>query len=335
MIVVTGGAGFIGSCLVWKLNTLGRTDILVVDEGGELPPKSSNWDKGSVAGYMDKTEFLKRVQKGDLKEKIEAVFHMGACASTTEQNREYLYQNNFLYSRILAEWAVKEGIHFLYASSAATYGDGEQGYSDAESAIPLLKPLNPYGESKQMFDLWVLKNRLSDVLVGFKFFNVYGPNEYHKGDMRSMIHKGYYQIKTEGKLSLFKSYKGEFSDGEQKRDFIYVKDVLEIMVWFWKNPKIRGIFNLGTGKAETWNHLGRCIFAALGKEPRIEYIDMPSDIRDQYQYWTQADLTKLRASGVQFNFSSLKDGIADYIRHIEMNQSYLTGRTTSIQSSGR
>ena len=148
-------------------------------------------------------------------------------------------------------------------------------------------------------------------------------------------HKGYYQIKTEGKLSLFKSYKGEFSDGEQKRDFIYVKDVLEIMVWFWKNPKIRGIFNLGTGKAETWNHLGRCIFAALGKEPRIEYIDMPSDIRDQYQYWTQADLTKLRASGVQFNFSSLKDGIADYIRHIEMNQSYLTGRTTSIQSSGR
>lgn len=323
MIVVTGGAGFIGSCLVWKLNRLGHQDILIVDEKGTESPKSSNWNRTAVADYYEKDEFLTLVQKGKVPGKIDVIFHMGACAATTEQNRDYLYENNYLYSKKLAEWAVRDNIQFLYASSAATYGDGEIGYSDDDAVSPKLKPLNPYGDSKQMFDVWVLENKLSSILTGFKFFNVYGPNEYHKDDMRSMIHKGYQQIKKEGKLKLFRSHKSEFADGEQKRDFIYIKDVLEVMIWFWENPASRGIFNLGTGKAETWNHLGQCIFEALGRVPKIEYIDMPANIRDQYQYWTQADLSKLRRTGMNFSFSSLKEGIADYVRHLEQGAPYL------------
>ncbi|OGW84236.1 MAG: ADP-glyceromanno-heptose 6-epimerase [Omnitrophica bacterium GWA2_52_8] len=323
MIVVTGGAGFIGSCLVWKLNELGRTDILLVDENGQSLPKSLNWNREKVLDYIEKGDFLKRLLRGELAGKIETLFHMGACSATTEQNREYLYENNFSYSRLLAEWTLKNGVQFLYASSAATYGAGDRGYCDEDAITPHLTPLNPYGESKQMFDLWLLEQGLANRLAGFKFFNVYGPNEYHKGDMRSMVHKGYEQIKKEGRIRLFKSYRQDLADGEQKRDFIYVKDVLDVLIWFWRHPDKRGIFNLGAGKAESWNRLAECIFFALGKEPRIEYIEMPLNIRDQYQYWTQADLSKLHKTGIHFAPTSLQDGVADYIRHLDMENPHL------------
>lgn len=324
MIIVTGGAGFIGSCLIWKLNTLGRTDIWVVDEQGDTLPKSGNWDPSRTLGYLDKETFLVKVRRGDFSQKVDAVFHMGACSSTTEQNRDYLRSNNFLYTQTLAEWCLASDIPFLYASSAATYGDGHQGYSDAEGLTPGLKPLNHYGESKQMFDEWVLEKGLSHRLTGFKFFNVYGPNEYHKGDMCSMVHKGYQQVKKEGKLRLFKSYRPDYKDGEQKRDFVYVKDVVDAMIWFWQNPKHRGIYNLGTGKAESWNDLAHAIFSALGIPPQIEYIEMPLSIRNQYQYWTQADLTKLQQTGIPLHFLPLKEGVADYVRYLESSNPYLT-----------
>ncbi len=324
MIIVTGGAGFIGSCMVWKLNNLGRKDILIVDEKGDVPPKAANWNPRAVLDYLDKAELLRQIRKGKL-DKVEAVFHMGACSATTEMNREYLRENNFLYTQALCEWALKNDSRFLYASSAATYGAGADGYSDADAVTPRLKPLNPYGESKQMFDLWLLQNRLERLTAGFKFFNVYGPNEYHKGDMRSVVHKGYQQIKKEGKIRLFKSYRPEFADGEQKRDFIYVKDVVAVMAWFWQNPSVNGIFNLGAGKAESWNALAHALFAALGKTPDIEYIEMPENIRNQYQYWTEADLTKLRQTAAPAAFKPLKDGVADYVRHLESATPYLTG----------
>jgi len=323
MIVVTGGAGFIGSCMVWKLNTLGRTDILVVDENGDIPPKSANWNPKKNAGYKDKETFIAEVRQGKYPE-VEAVFHMGACSATTEMNREYLRENNFLYTKTLCEWALKQGARFIYASSAATYGAGEAGYTDADPVTPRLKPLNPYGESKQMFDVWLLENKLTDKVAGFKFFNVYGPNEYHKGDMRSVVHKGYQQIKKEGKIRLFKSYRPEYGDGEQKRDFIYVKDVVAAMTWFWKNPAVGGIYNLGAGKAESWNSLANAIFSALKMKPCIEYIEMPESLRNQYQYWTEADLTKLRQTGAPVSFSSLEDGVADYVKHLESVTPYLT-----------
>ena len=322
MIVVTGGAGFIGSCMVWKLNTMGRTDVLVVDEKGDVSPKSSNWNPAKVLGYMDKSVFISEVRQGKYPD-VEAVFHMGACSATTEMNREYLRENNFLYTKTLCEWALEKGARFIYASSAATYGSGDAGYTDADLVTPKLKPLNPYGESKQMFDLWLLENKLSEKVAGFKFFNVYGPNEYHKGDMRSVVHKGYQQIKNEGKIRLFKSYRPDFADGEQKRDFIYVKDVVETMAWFWKNPSVGGIYNLGAGKAESWNCFARAIFSALKMEPCIEYIEMPENLRDQYQYWTEADLTKLQRAGVSASFSSLQDGVADYVRYLESVSPYM------------
>lgn len=325
MIIVTGGAGFIGSCIVWKLNTLGRTDILVVDENGNVPPKDANWAVGKTAGYLDKTDFIRQVREGKFQGQVEAVFHMGACSSTTEMNRDYLRDNNFLYSQTLAEWCLKQQIPFLYASSAATYGDGNDGYSDAEEKTPGLKPLNPYGESKQIFDEWLITNKLTGKVTGFKFFNVYGPNEYHKGDMRSMVHKGYQQVKKEGKLRLFKSYRPDYAAGEQKRDFIYVKDVVDAMIWFWQHPEFKGIYNLGTGKAESWNDLAHAIFAALNLPVQIEYIEMPLSIRNQYQYWTQADLEKLKSTGIPLKFMNLKDGVADYVRYLESANPYLTG----------
>ncbi|MFA6599655.1 MAG: ADP-glyceromanno-heptose 6-epimerase [Candidatus Omnitrophota bacterium] len=329
MLIVTGGAGFIGSCLVWKLNELGRRDILVVDEKGTELPKAKNWNPKTVLDYMEKEDLLKAIAKGKLDRHVDGVFHLGACADTTEQNREYLEEVNYRYSVQLAEWAVKEGIRFLYASSAATYGDGSLGYSDDDAMSAQLKPLNPYGESKRLFDVWVIENRLQRKLTGFKYFNVYGPNEYHKGDMRSMIHKGYQQIKKTGRLKLFKSYKSEYADGGQKRDFVYVKDVLDVMMWFWDHPNTCGIYNVGTGRAETWNELGRGIFEALGLEPKIEYIEMPESLKNQYQYWTQADMTKCRAAGMKLPLRPLKEGIRDYVlNHLEKADAYLRFENT-------
>jgi ADP-L-glycero-D-manno-heptose 6-epimerase len=324
MIIVTGGAGFIGSVLVWKLNALGRKDILVVDHKAEGSPKWKNLKDREFSDYLEAGDFLEIVQKKGAVDGVEAVFHIGACTDTTEMDEEYLTRNNVEYSKAVTRWALEKKARLIYASSAATYGAGELGYSDQDGMTPRLKPLNPYGESKRQFDLWVLQKGLEKQIAGFKFFNVFGPNEYHKGHMRSVVHKGYGQIKQEGKIRLFKSYRPEYKDGEQLRDFVYVKDVVEALVWFWKDPGKNGIYNLGTGSAKSWNCLAQAIFSALGLETNIEYIDMPGNLRDQYQYHTQADLSKLRAAGYSEPFERFEDSVKDYVlNYLEKPDPYL------------
>ena len=318
-VVVTGGSGFIGSAFLWKLNKEGIDDILVVDVG-KGNRNSPNIRGKKIAGYIEHDEFLRLINSDKLDKNIDMIVHLGACADTTETDKGYLNDNNYLYSKSLAEWSLKNDKLFFYASSAATYGAGELGYSDEDRLIPSLKPLNEYGRSKQRFDLWLLENTLTERIVGFKFFNVYGPNEYHKQDMRSMVNKGYYQIKESGKLRLFKSYKPEYLHGGQKRDFIYIKDALEVMWYFMDNPDKKGIFNVGTGRAHTWNELAIALFKALDKEPNIEYFDMPENIKDQYQYFTQADLSKLRSAGCGYQFTGINDAVKDYVSYLEKGE---------------
>ena len=315
-VLVTGGTGFIGSAIVWKLNAVGIQDIIIVDHlaGSE---KWKNLVGKRFEDYIEKDKFLPLLDDASLKNKIDVIIHMGACTSTTETNATYMMENNYVYTKRLAEWALKNRKRFLYASSAATYGDGDKGYSDDDKVTPSLKPLNVYGYSKHAFDLWALKNKLQKEFVGFKFFNVYGPNENHKCDMRSMVNKGYKQIKETGKMRLFKSHRPDYTDGNQKRDFIYVKDAVELVYHFFENPQKRGIFNIGTGHAETWNALANALFAALGKKPNIEYIDMPGNLRDKYQYFTEADLTKLKKAGIKHKFFTLKDAVKDYVGYLE------------------
>ncbi|MFH1398366.1 MAG: ADP-glyceromanno-heptose 6-epimerase [Candidatus Omnitrophota bacterium] len=320
-VILTGGAGFIGSCLLWKLNKNGIKDIIVVDHM-EKSEKWKNLVGKDFAGYLEKDKFLGYLESNKLKGRVDLILHMGACTSTTEQNRDYLMRNNYLYSQRMCKWALKNKVFFLYASSAAAYGDGELGYSDEDKVSLKLKPLNLYGLSKQMFDLWLIKNKLTSKVTGFKFFNVFGPNEYHKGDMESVITKAYSQVNKEGKIRLFKSYKKEYADGEQMRDFVYVKDAIEVVNYFIEHPDKKGIFNLGTGRARTWNELARALFFACDKLPRIEYIPMPLAIRDKYQYFTKADLTKLRKAGCRHKFYSLEKAIKDYAGYLK-NNSYL------------
>jgi ADP-L-glycero-D-manno-heptose 6-epimerase len=314
LIILTGGAGFIGSCFLWKLNREGHKNIIVVDHN-DSEIKMNNLKGKDYVDYFEKGDFIDKVRQGSLSKEVKAIFHIGACTSTTETDADYLRKNNLEYTRVVAEWALTNKAEFYYASSAATYGDGSQGYSDEDKITPTLKPLNLYGRSKQDFDLWLLKNKLADKVVGFKYFNVYGPNEYHKGEMRSLVVKAYQQIKKDKKIRLFKSYKPEYKDGEQKRDFIYVKDVIGLMYAFFANKKVKGIYNVGTGQARTWNDLAGAIFSALGLEPIIEYIEMPDSIKDKYQYFTQADLGKLKRSGLKHAFTSLEDAVADYVRN--------------------
>lgn len=322
MIVVTGGAGFIGSCIVARLNTFGWGDIMVVDHLVEGDPKHENLKKKKYAQYLDKADFLKAVLADQLDPKIEAFVHMGACSDTTGTDAKYYEENNFLYTKHLAEWCLKKGVRFIYASSAATYGDGSEGYRDDEATMRRIKPLNLYGESKQKFDLWALDQNVLNKMVGLKFFNVFGPNEYHKGDMRSVVAKSYAKVVAEGKISLFKSHHPDFKDGEQKRDFIYVKDAVDVVIFFLENPNINGIFNLGTGKAQTWNELAQALFAAVGKEPHIQYVDMPEHLRARYQYFTQADMTKLRQAGYTQPFLNLAEAVKDYAGYLKNNSHY-------------
>jgi ADP-L-glycero-D-manno-heptose 6-epimerase len=314
MIVVTGGAGFIGSVLARKLNELGHSDLLVVDHGAKGSPREANLAKIKHRTYCDSDSFISRLEGGVFEGQISAIFHQGACSSTTEMDREYLRNNNTLYTQRVAEWCVKRDIYFSYASSAATYGNGELGYSDADALTPRLKPLNPYGQSKLDFDIWAIQTGMADKITGFRYFNVYGPNEYHKADMRSVVHKGFGQIRDTGGMKLFKSYKPEYADGGQMRDFIYVKDVVDAVIWFWKNPSRKGIFNLGTGKAQSWNDLAYGLFDAMQKPRNIEYIEMPENLRGQYQYFTEADMSKLRAAGCPVAFRDLSAGIRDYVQ---------------------
>lgn len=313
MIIVTGGGGFIGSAIVRGLNDRGQDDILIVDQKLEGSPKDKNLAKRSYKDYLESDIFLKRLESGAFDGQITAIFHEGACSSTTEKNKDYLRENNSRYSERLAEWAIRHDVYFSYASSAAVYGSGECGYSDDDSLNSKLQPLNPYGQSKLDFDLWVLKNNYQNKVTGFRYFNVYGPNEYHKEDMRSMVQKGFEQILRDGRLRLFKSYRPEYPDGGQKRDFIYVKDVVDVILWFYDHPDQKGIYNLGTGHAQSWNDLATSLFHATNKDPVIEYFDMPDTIRNQYQYFTQADLSKLRSTGCPAEFRNLEAGVSDYV----------------------
>ncbi|MBI3316057.1 MAG: NAD-dependent epimerase/dehydratase family protein, partial [Candidatus Omnitrophica bacterium] len=232
--------------------------------------------------------------------------------------------NNTGYSQKIAEWCVSQNVYLGYASSAATYGDGSLGFSDEDTLTPRLKALNPYGQSKLDFDIWVLKQGLQNRLVGFRFFNVYGPNEYHKGHMRSLVDKGFEQVRSTGKLRLFKSYRKEYADGGQKRDFLYVKDAVEAMLWFYGHPEIKGIYNLGQGKAQSWNELADALFKASAKPLNVEYVDMPEAIKDQYQYFTQADLSKFKKTGCPVRFSDLEAGVRDYVQnHLAQPDPYL------------
>jgi ADP-L-glycero-D-manno-heptose 6-epimerase len=319
MIIVTGGAGLIGSAVIQRLNQIGREDILVVDHLG-LTDKWRNLSPLRFMDYLEKDTFEKLLDSGSMAGrlpggKLNAVIHLGACSATTEPDATYLINNNFEYSRKLALAALAVDARFIYASSAATYGDGENGFADDEEQLPQLRPMNMYGYSKQLFDLWALRQGLLDKLVGIKYFNVYGPNEQHKGEMRSLVLKAYEQIGATGTLRLFKSHRPEYGDGEQLRDFVYVKDAAAMTLHFLNNSQAGGIFNVGGGTTVSWNRLAKSVFDAMDRPVSIEYIDMPESIRNTYQYLTCADTSKIRAAGYMDPLSSVEEAVGDYIRN--------------------
>jgi ADP-L-glycero-D-manno-heptose 6-epimerase len=313
MIVVTGGAGFLGSAIVWGLNRRGVDDILVVDNLG-CTEKWKNLVGLRYRDYVHKDEFAQRLRSSPWAEPVEAVIHMGACSSTTERDADYLMRNNVEYSKLLCRFALEQGARFVYASSAATYGDGGLGFEDDDALLDRLRPLNMYGYSKHLFDLWVRDEGLLDAVAGLKFFNVFGPNEYHKGEMRSVVCKAVAEITATEELRLFCSHRPDYAHGEQQRDFVYVEDCVEVVLWLLENTAVGGIFNVGTGRSRTWNDLARAVFAAMGREPRIRYIPMPEAIREKYQYYTCASMAKLRSRGCTVPFRSLEEAVTRYVQ---------------------
>jgi ADP-L-glycero-D-manno-heptose 6-epimerase len=330
-IVVTGAAGFIGRNLVAELNRRGYDHPLLVDKLGT----DSKWRNLVGLAFEDMISpdtFLSSLLSDKLQE-IDAVIHLGACSSTTERDADYLLQNNYHYTRSVCEWSLRRNTRFIYASSAATYGDGSNGYSDAAPLLTL-RPLNMYGYSKHLVDLWAERNKYFDKVVGLKYFNVFGPFEDHKGDMRSMVNKAYSQIKDTGKVQLFRSYRPDYADGEQLRDFIYVKDAVDVTLHFLENRNVAGLFNCGTGQARSWKDLMNAVFEAMDIAPQIEFIDMPETLRDKYQYFTQADTTKLRSAGYTAPFTSLEAGVRDYIAQLRRCDDGSWQRTSDHQVSG-
>ena len=321
MIIVTGGAGFIGSAVIWQLNQQGIDNILVVDHLGDSD-KWKNLRGLSYLDYLEKDEFRKLVLQDQLPKSIKTIIHLGACSSTTEVDASYLVDNNFNYTKDLILFANSHRIKFIYASSAATYGDGTEGYDD-QSQIAKLRPLNIYGYSKQMVDLWAERNGYLNKITGLKFSNVFGPNEYHKGEMRSVPYKAFHQILENGKVHLFESYNPHYADGEQMRDFLYVKDAAKMVLFFIENDNMSGIFNIGSGNARTWNDLSRAIFAALDRKPSIEYIEMPAKLRNRYQYFTELCMEKIRNSGYKQDVLPLEEAISDYVQNYLSNNLYL------------
>jgi ADP-L-glycero-D-manno-heptose 6-epimerase len=316
--IVTGGAGFIGSALVWRLNQLGQTDILIVDDMDDTD-KWKNLAPLQFADYLDKYDLVDDLDKF---KGVKTILHMGACSSTTETDSAYLMENNYRYTKQLADWSVANGVRFIYASSAATYGDGSNGMADGTDEINTLRPLNMYGYSKQLFDQYAHRNGLFDKIVGLKFFNVFGPNENHKDDMRSLVNKAYDQIRETGVLKLFRSASPDYKDGEFGRDFVYVKDAINMALHFIENPA-SGLFNVGSGQMHTWNELAAAIFSALGKEPAVEFIDMPVHLRDRYQYHTQANLKRIRETGYISDTTDLNEAVSDYVQNYLMPGKYL------------
>ena len=310
--IVTGAAGLIGSAIVHALNQRGETDILAVDHLGSTTEKWKNLRALRFADYMEKEAFFSSINDPNvISADTKAIIHMGACSSTTETDASYLIGNNYECTKKLASLSVARGIRFLYASSAATYGDGSCGYRDDESSIENLRPLNMYGYSKQLFDLWAKRHGLLDRITGVKFTNVYGPNERHKGSMRSMVCRAFEQIRDTGKVRLFRSDRPDYADGEQKRDFLYVKDAADMVLFLLENPRLCGLYNVGSGKAETWNELAKAVFDAMNVPVNIEYIDMPDHLKGKYQYYTCADMTKMKDAGYPREIRSLHEAIED------------------------
>ena len=317
MIIVTGGAGFIGSCVVRSLNEAGRSDIVIVDNIS-VTDKWMNMRNKKYIKYVHKSKFLEELPTY---ENVEAIVHMGAQSSTTERDFDYLWENNFEYTKALWNYCAEKHISFIYASSAATYGDGSLGFNDRMNIDKLL-PLNGYGYSKQLFDLWV-KHQAKTFpaqYCGLKFFNVYGPNEYFKGSMASMVFHGFNQIKETGKVKLFKSCNPNYKDGGQLRDFVYVKDICKVIMWLLVNKHVSGLFNVGTGRAQSFAELAEATFHALDLEPNIEYIDMPEKLRGKYQYYTKAEMSRLYDAGYPFEFMDVEKGVRDYVQgHLAQN----------------
>ena len=320
VILVTGAAGFIGSCMVGYLNRKGYHNVIIVDEFNE-EEKKHNYEDKKIIARVDRSELFGWL--GDHPMQIDLIFHLGARTDTTEFDYTVLEKLNVDYSKKIWNYCVEKNIPLVYASSAATYGDGELAYKDDHELPYKLNPLNPYGRSKNEFDKWVLKEKKQPPLwAGLKFFNVYGPNEYHKGRMASVIFHSFKQIRSTGKVRLFKSHKTEYKDGEQLRDFVYVKDVVDICYWLMNEKPASGLYNLGTGKARTFKELVTAIFRSLDKEPVIEYIDTPLDIRDKYQYFTEADMSKIRKAGYKEDFYSLEEGVDTYVKNFLLEKKY-------------
>lgn len=323
MIIVTGAAGFIGSALISKLNSQNYNDIVAVDDFSS-GVKMKNLENKKISHFVHRDKFF-----GWLRENhrlVQFIFHLGARTDTAEFDMELLNRLNLDYSKKVWESCVEYGLPLVYASSAATYGGGENGYEDNHEIVEELQPLNPYGISKNEFDKWALKQERSPYFwVGLKFFNVYGPNEYHKGRMASVVWHTFNQIRENGAMKLFRSHKEGIKDGEQKRDFVYVKDVVEVLYFLMhhRNPSFSGIYNLGSGRAETFLHLAESTFRAMEMEPAISFIDTPADIRDKYQYFTEARMEKLRSIGYDQPFHTLEEGVIDYVRNYLQKGEYL------------
>ncbi|HEU4586328.1 MAG TPA: ADP-glyceromanno-heptose 6-epimerase [Gemmatimonadaceae bacterium] len=314
-VLVTGGAGFIGSALVWGLNARGIDAVVIADRLG-TSDKWRNLAPLRFEDYLEADDLFPRLESGSLGE-FSLVLHMGACSSTLERDASYLARNNFEFTKTLARWSLANEVRFVYASSAATYGDGAAGMSDrvrSTNDLAPLRPLNAYGYSKQLFDLYALSHGMLERVVGLKFFNVFGPNEGHKGEMRSLVNKAYEQIRDTGRVKLFKSYRPEYRDGEQRRDFVYVKDVVEMTLHLARAGGAAGLYNVGSGEAHTWLDLAHALFAAMGREPEIEFIEMPEAMRARYQYHTCADISRLRATGYDAPVTPLDAAVADYVR---------------------
>jgi ADP-L-glycero-D-manno-heptose 6-epimerase len=313
LILVTGAAGFIGSALVWELNRRGFERIIVTDVMG-TDEKWRNLVPLRFEDYLDASELFGRIESNTLQD-VRWIFHLGACSATTEKNASYLMENNFHYTRRLAEWALQGGRRMVYASSAATYGDGSAGMEDGHEHLERYRPLNMYGYSKHLFDLHAKRHGWLDRLVGLKYFNIFGPNEDHKGDMRSVVHKAYAQIQNTGSVELFKSHHPDFRDGEQQRDFLYVKDAVNATIHLATEPQAAGIFNIGSGIASTWIDLVTPIFHALDLPVSIQFIDMPEALRGKYQYRTLADTSRLKSCGWAGPEFTLDAAVRDYVSH--------------------
>jgi ADP-L-glycero-D-manno-heptose 6-epimerase len=314
--VVTGGAGLIGSATIWGINNQNLENLWLVDWVEENSLKQRNLANLKYQRFLDAKLFreLIREKSAELSE-VKTIIHLGACSSTTETNEDYLDDNNFLYTKEVCEWALENNVRFVYASSAATYGDGTMGMDDKEERIEKFQPLNLYGWSKHKFDLLAKKQGWFDKITGLKYFNVYGPNEEHKESMRSVVSKAYEQIAQTSKMSLFKSHRKEYRDGEQKRDFLYVKDAVQMTLWLVQNDQANGLFNLGNGQARTWLDLGKSIFSALKLQEKIEFVEMPLILQEKYQYFTEAKIEKLREHGYGYNLFSLEDAVQDYVNN--------------------